>query len=63
MDIDKAKNDVVYFAENVLGFTLQEWQKYLLRKYEQGEIIWFGGHRYGKNMVKETIREHQKFMS
>lgn len=63
MDFEKAKNDVVYFAENALGFKLQDWQIDLLRKYEQGEIIWFGGHRYGKNIVKETIREHQKLRS
>lgn len=62
MDDEKVKNDIVYFSEYILGFKLQEWQKDLLIKYKQGEIIWFG-HRNGKNMVKETIREHQKLMS
>ncbi|GAA0347823.1 hypothetical protein GCM10008931_43890 [Oceanobacillus oncorhynchi subsp. oncorhynchi] len=52
-------NDIIYFAENVLGFSLQKWQRDLLKKYEEGEIIWFGGHRHGKNVVKEVIKEHQ----
>lgn len=59
----KVKNDVVYFAENTLGFSLQDWQKDILRKYEQGEIIWFGSLRHGKNTIQEIIRKHQKFMS
>lgn len=60
MDIEKAKNDVVYFAENALGFQFRQWQIDILRKYEGGEIIFFGGYRYGKNIILETIREHQK---
>ncbi|MEX3713370.1 hypothetical protein ABFV99_13280 [Cytobacillus horneckiae] len=63
MNIEKAKNDIVYFAENVLGYKLQNWQRDVLKKYDDGEIIFFGDHRNGKNIVINTIKEHQNFIS
>ncbi|POD46267.1 hypothetical protein BKM15_25855 [Pseudomonas syringae pv. syringae] len=63
MNINKAKNDIVYFAENALGYELLDWQKDLLLKYQQGEMIFNFGHRYGKNLVIETIKAHEKFTS
>lgn len=61
MDIEKAKKDIIYFAENVLGFQLQEWQKDVLKKYNDGETIYLQGYRYGKSMITKSIREHKKF--
>lgn len=61
MDLEKAKNDIVYFAENVLDLQLLEWQKDLLFKYQQGEMIFMGNHRSGKNLVISTIKEHKSF--
>lgn len=60
MDVEKAKSDIVYFAEEFLGIHLLEWQKDLLEKYQQGEIIFYGGHRGGKNTVLNVIEQHRK---
>jgi hypothetical protein len=57
MDIERAKKDIVYFAENYIGITLLEWQKEALRKHQSGEMIYLGGFRSGKNIVKESIIE------
>lgn len=38
MDIEKAKSDIVYFAEQFLGVKLQSWQKEVLRAIQKGNL-------------------------
>lgn len=38
MDIEKAKSDIVYFAEQFLGVKLQLWQKEVLRAIQKGNF-------------------------
>ena len=46
MDIEKAKNDIVYFAEQFVGVRLQSWQKEVLEAIQKGnKIIYIGGNR------------------
>jgi hypothetical protein len=62
MDIEKAKNDIIYFLEQTSGAPLSLWQKDLLAKHEQGEVISFNGYRNGKNSVRRSIQAHLKFV-
>lgn len=38
MDIEKAKSDIVCFAEQFLGVKLQSWQKEMLRVIQRGTL-------------------------
>lgn len=60
-EIDKCKNDIVYFAEKYLGHELTTWQKTVLRFYhtKPGGMILFG-QGYGKRMLHHAIMEHKK---
>lgn len=51
-DIEKAKNDIIYFVEQINGVELQSWQKDLLRAFQRGDrLVFMGGCRYGKRML------------
>lgn len=54
-DIERSKKDSVYFAEEYLGIVLEDWQKNLLRKYDDGAIIFDNGD--ASNTVLKVIRE------
>lgn len=58
MDIEKAKQDSVYFVEHVLGIELLDSQKELFKRYQNGEELFItGGYMMGKKMVIESIRD------
>ena len=61
MDIERAKTDMVYYVENFLGLQLQEWQKEILRRHENGEVLYLGGLRSGKNLYKYWTSNHERF--
>lgn len=54
-DIERSKKDSVYFAEEYLGIVLEEWQKNLLKKYDDGAIIFDNGD--ASNTVLKVIRK------
>lgn len=56
--LSKEKNDIIYYAENTLGFKLNKSQKSLLKQYEQGYVILCGKGLKGK-VVKEIIKKHK----
>jgi spore cortex formation protein SpoVR/YcgB (stage V sporulation) len=62
-ELEKCKSDIVYFAEKVLGYDLQPWQKELLKLHQQGVKLYYTGFRYGKNMVVDAIQEHNKLIN
>jgi hypothetical protein len=61
-ELEKCKNDIVYFAENFLGLELLPWQRELLHHYNNGEVI-FGGRIYGKNLILDTIKKHRSMFN
>lgn len=62
MDIEKAKSDIVYFAEQFLDIKLQSWQKDLLRAFQRGDrFVFMAGCRYGKRMLYDLTMGWLKF--
>lgn len=62
MDIEKAKNDIVYFVEQINGVKLQSWQKDLLRAFQRGDrAVFIDGRRYGKRMLYDLTMGWLKF--
>lgn len=60
-EIQKLKDDPVYFAEKYLGLELADWQKHVLYAYQKGQSIRSFGVRSGKTHVSSIIRQHQEF--
>ncbi|MBM7717638.1 hypothetical protein JOC94_004669 [Bacillus thermophilus] len=58
MEIEKAKSDIIYFAENGLALKLLDSQKGLLRQYQKGEVILCGKGLKGE-VVKTVIKKHK----
>ena len=56
-DVERSKKDSVYFAEEYLGIKLEDWQKNLLKKYDDGEIIFDNGDT--SNTVLKVIRKQK----
>lgn len=54
-DVERLKKDSVYFAEEYLGIKLEDWQKNLLKKYDDGAIIFDNGD--ASNTVLKVIRK------
>jgi len=56
-DVERSKKDSVYFAEEYLGIKLEDWQKNLLQKYDDGAIIFDNGD--ASNTVLRVIRKQK----
>ena len=54
---ERSKKDSVYFAEEYLGIKLEDWQKNLLKKYDEGAIIFDNGD--ASNTVLKVIRKQK----
>lgn len=62
MDIERAKNDIIYFVEQINGVELQSWQKDLLRAFQRGDrLVFMDGCRYGKRMLYDLTMGWLKF--
>jgi spore cortex formation protein SpoVR/YcgB (stage V sporulation) len=60
IELEKCKNDIIYFVEKYMNIELLDWQKNVLTHYNNGEIIFTGGQRSGKNIVIDSIRKHKE---
>lgn len=59
-ELEKCKNDIVYFAEKYLGAELTAWQKQVLKFYQTNTGGIYLGLRHGKRMLNHAITEHRK---
>lgn len=62
-ELEKCRNDMVYFAEKYLGAELKPWQKTYLKILQQNKHIIFYGVRDGKNMISEICRKHDELLT
>lgn len=58
-DVERAKKDSVYFAEEYLDIELENWQKNLLKKYDEGGVIFANDDP--TNTVLTVIRKHNLY--
>jgi hypothetical protein len=57
-ELERCRNDIVYFAEKYLGYELLDWQKEALDRYLKGERIHLMGYRSGKKVLADTIERY-----
>jgi hypothetical protein len=59
-ELQKCKDDIVYFAEKYYGVELTAWQKKILKMYQSnGGILYLAGLRHGRQMLYHTIHEYR----
>lgn len=59
-ELNKCKNDPVYFVEKYLGFELLTWQKVYLKLYQSKVNFIWAGKRNGKRMLEDVIQRYEK---
>lgn len=59
VELDKCKNDMIYFAEKYLGLELTKWQKLYLKCWQNEKFVFiFGGRQARRLMTEDIIKKH-----
>lgn len=59
-ELEKCKNDPVYFAEKYLGLELLQWQKAYLKLINKYKHVCFVGNRNGRMMLEDIMRKYNE---
>lgn len=61
IDIERAKNDIIYFTEQFFGIKLKKWQKEVLIAIQNGQSVHIDERRSEKRILANSIKEWIKF--
>ena len=59
-ELEKCKNDPVYFAEKYLGAELKQWQKIYLKIIHKHSGLYFSSRQYGRLMLYDLRKKYHE---
>lgn len=59
-EMERCERDIVYFAEKYLGYELRDWQREVLKRYQNGDSLHlsFINKRSDKMMVLNSMKKY-----
>lgn len=60
-EIEKCKNDIVYFTEKMYGIKLTKWQKTILKLHKKG-CSFHVGRLNGRRLLNDSLARYEKFI-